>query len=357
MKGIGAMSDLSGEEETSFGEEAVTATRATAAAAPQAPVAQARYSYSSTALGFSARCQELLALGRVALRPQTDGAAATVRAARQIEAAVFERTGVRLENLKVLEVGPGQQLRYMRCFAQKNEVIGIDTDVILQGLGPSDVLKMVRTNPWMRTLKTLGRVALGRDSRFLSALARELGVEKLGPLPTAQMNAEKMTFPEESFGFVFSCSVFEHIADPLAALHEVARVLRPGGVACISVHLYTSHSGQHDPRIFAAREPTPPFWPHLRPAFAHTVRPSAFLNRLSLKQWKMLFSAAMPGVKFLYDRDREELALALGWLRADHELSDYDDDELLTVNVIAIWQKPAAQTARPMAEQKRVEVA
>lgn len=310
---------------------------------PSAPGAP--YSYSSTKIGFWPRCRELYQLARVSMRSQAEGAADTVRMVQKVEALVFERTGVRIENLKVLEIGPGQQLRHLRCFALKNEVVGIDTDEIPQRLGLGGLVRSARRNPWMRTVKTLARIALGKDMRFRAALARELGVEKFDPLPVLQMDAKKMRFADESFGFVFSCSVFEHIEGPRAAVEEVARVLRRGGAACISVHLYTSHSGQHDPTIFAAGRPVPPLWPHLRPALAHTVRPSAHLNRLSLTQWRRLFESVMPGVQFAYGRDNEDLTAALRDLRASNELSEYSDEELLTVNLVAVWKKPDAPVA------------
>lgn len=40
---------------------------------------------------------------------------------------------------------------------------------------------------------------------------------------------ERLTFPDDSFDVVVSQDVMEHVADPAAAMTEIARVLRPGG--------------------------------------------------------------------------------------------------------------------------------
>ena len=117
-------------------------------------------------------------------------------------------------------------------------------------------------------------------------------------------------------------------------------MLRPGGAAYVRVHLYTSHSGAHDPTIMASDVLSPPYWPHLRPALRHTVEPSTYLNRLSLGAWRAVFEEAMPGVTFFEDR-QEELAGPLRELREQGELAEYADEELLTLNLTAVWKKPA----------------
>jgi hypothetical protein len=105
------------------------------------------------------------------------------------------------------------------------------------------------------------------------------------------------------------------------------------------LHLYTSHSGQHDPSIYAQSKPQPPFWPHLRPAFQDAVHPSAYLNRLRLADWRALFREAMPGARFLYERQDRDFGDGLDQLRRSGELADYTDEELMTVNLVAVWKK------------------
>jgi SAM-dependent methyltransferase len=45
----------------------------------------------------------------------------------------------------------------------------------------------------------------------------------------------EIPFEDSKFGGVFSCWLFEHLADPERAICEVARVTRPGGYVCLIV--------------------------------------------------------------------------------------------------------------------------
>src|SRR5579859_2120688 len=300
----------------------------------------ARYSYSSMSTGLLGRLQELVHLAR-GLPKATKSTVKYVRRVHgETQTRVFERTGVIVAGKKVLDIGPGQQFGVLRCFSLANECVAIDTDVIPSGWDLAGWIGMLRHNTGMRVMKTLGRKALGVDRRIRTALARDLGVRDFPKERVLRMSATKMDFEPDTFDLVYSHSVFEHIDDPEAALSEVRRVLRPGGVAYISVHLYNSHAGAHDPRIFAQGSPKPPYWPHLRPTHAATVRPGTYLNKLSLADWRALFERIMPGVTYAADRDSDDLLPAIRAIREQGELLEYNDDELLTVNLIAIWQKP-----------------
>lgn len=62
--------------------------------------------------------------------------------------------------------------------------------------------------------------------------------------------SERMTeipFPDASFDFIYSYSVFEHVMEPELALRELYRVLKPGGV---SLHNFPSRWRPIEPHIF-----------------------------------------------------------------------------------------------------------
>ena len=95
----------------------------------------------------------------------------------------------------------------------------------------------------------------------------------------------------------------------------------------------------HDPKMLVQDKPEPPLWPHLREKYEHTVSPSAYLNKVRFEEWEKMFSRVMPGVQWSHER-QDYLAEPLREIRAGGELEGWSDEELLTLNFIAIWQKP-----------------
>ena len=89
----------------------------------------------------------------------------------------------------------------------------------------------------------------------------------------------------------------------------------------------------------ATRTTGVPYWPHLRPEHADSVVNSAYLNRLTLAQWRSLIESELPGAALSCVRD--DLLGELDNLRVAGELSAHTDDELLIRNLIVSWRKPA----------------
>lgn len=65
--------------------------------------------------------------------------------------------------------------------------------------------------------------------------------------PDVVADGARLPFPAATFDSVLTTQVLEHVPEPLAVLSEVARVLRPGGVALVTVPLNSGiHMAPHD---------------------------------------------------------------------------------------------------------------
>jgi len=314
-------------------------------------------SYTDRHLGMPGRTRELFNLWQ-SKRQDVPGQARQMLAEMEGSQSEMESAlGGRIQDKEVLIIGPGQQLVEMSFFARHNRVTGIDLDVIPQHPSVREYLRMFRNNGSVRTLKTMGRKAMGYD-RALRREAERAGLAVDADPVIVAMDAAAMTFPDGSFDCVFSHSCFEHLSEPGDVIRQVARVLRPGGLAHVDVHLYTSDSGCHDVRIFGGRRDSIPPWSHLRPQYRSLVQPNSYLNEIRLVQWRELFSRHWPGVTFRLRPERDPaIRGALAPLQADGELEGYEDEELLSVYLVAEWVKPAGRPARSaMPEPKERKV-
>jgi SAM-dependent methyltransferase len=108
--------------------------------------------------------------------------------------------------------------------------------------------------------------------------------------------AVRGSLPEATFDRVISFTVWEHITHPVEAITELARVMKPGGLAWIRANLYRGPTASHRTRDISF-----PF-PHLlfgddviAEGLRRAGRPAlgaAWVNRLTWEQYESAFIAA-----------------------------------------------------------------
>lgn len=241
--------------------------------------------------------------------------------------ALRRHAGLDIEGARVLDLGCGQRFPALLLFhAHGARATGIDTDVVDPRIGPGVWLRILRHNGVERLIKTLARRILF-DGPYLRELGRVAGRRlPLEGLDLRLMDARTLEFPDGHFDLVHSCAVFEHLADVTRVVEEMARVLRPGGMASIVIHLFTSLSGGHHPEwTFPDEEPSrriPP-WDHLRGNLFPT---HAYLNR-----WREARFRGVVGTGFdILEEERFTEGERLLSPDLEKELSAYTRPELTT---------------------------
>jgi ubiquinone/menaquinone biosynthesis C-methylase UbiE len=195
---------------------------------------------------------------------------------------------------KILEIGCGQRAsQTILLQAAGVHAIGIDREVPTYQMGVKRFCHIIKISGWERALKSLFRHFFF-DHQFFKQLSRQFG-ENLPPdqVNVCLMNAAQLSFPDDSFDFIFSSLVFEHIDDVPAAVAEVNRVLRPEGTAWINIHLFPSLSGGHhkdwtNPRKWPS--PKVPPWDHLR---ENRYPADNSLNKLRLGDYRRIFAESL----------------------------------------------------------------
>ena len=98
------------------------------------------------------------------------------------------------------------------------------------------------------------------DPQLKTRWAETAHVLRLSSYQTQYEDAQKLSFPDQSFDFAYSISVIEHIPGngDATALREMARVLRPGGRIVVEVPLRHQHieiMQEYDSKGFPLAQP------------------------------------------------------------------------------------------------------
>ena len=246
--------------------------------------------------------------------------------------------GIPVEKTRILEIGCGQTARQVALFhADGASIVGIDIEVPTYIMNLSVFLKVVRLNGIERALKSLARHILF-DKKFFTELSKEYGEPvTFNDLDVRIMDATNMIFESDSFDFVFSNMVFQHIDNVEGAVKEVNRMLKPTGIAAVSIHLFPSISGGicHEwlnPDQSPSKNVPP--WDHLR---ENRYPVNIHLNKLKINQYRKIFrtytniieeQTATEGEKLLPPAIEEEL-----------KNKGYTREDLLTRTILFLVRK------------------
>lgn len=147
-----------------------------------------------------------------------------------------------------------------------------------------------------------------------------------------------LPFPDNSFDLVTSMAAFEHFLHIPKVVSELHRVLRPGGMVWVSVHLFTSPSGGHNLSFTEFPLRTLPAgvdaWDHLRRRRLPFHVP---LNEWRKHQYLETFSRHFDIIKhYCIMREGDELLTP----DIEAELADYSRDELTCGALAIVARKP-----------------
>ncbi|HTG85469.1 MAG TPA: class I SAM-dependent methyltransferase [Pyrinomonadaceae bacterium] len=196
----------------------------------------------------------------------------------------------------------------------------------------------VREAGVMRTLRKLvGEIVY--DRHYYTTLARKTGLKLTERnLDLRKGDVHSVPIPDGSVDVVHSNATWEHIPDVAEANRQVARVLRPGGLAYIEIHLFPALSGGHDlPWIVPGKTELGDVrpWQHLTNP---TWQAPVFLNRLRERDYERLFKTT-PGLEIIgwQTEYTEGQQLLTEQIRA--QLPEYTPEELTKRSIIVVARR------------------
>jgi SAM-dependent methyltransferase len=212
-----------------------------------------------------------------------------------------------LQNKHILELGAGSRGSLITLFDESNYVVGIDLylGALKQGL-------------W-KAGKTFVRKILF-DPFFNHHLKNCHGRSPMTSRKVLNMDATSLDFSDNSFDFVYSRYLLEHIEDVGKVASECARVLKPGGTCYHIFALYTLLDGAHT-LDWSRHKP----WAHL---YSH-VTGNAYVNKYRLQKYRDDFDAAFGKGNVEFRLTQNDSASRNMKPAIREKLSDYADEELM----------------------------
>jgi SAM-dependent methyltransferase len=252
------------------------------------------------------------------------------------------RFGINVQSADILDVGCGSNAPMsVMLHAGGARVTGVDHAVGYRwGLGfkPERYWQYAKEAGVLKAARKVAGESV-YDRKYFTSLAAAAGLPLTERgLDLRAMDVNRLDFPDASFDLVHSNATWEHLADVRGANQEVARVLRPGGMAYIEIHLFPSLSGGHDlPWIVPGTTDLGGIlpWRHLRDA---AWQAPVYLNRLRERDYRKLF-AQTPGLEiadWMTEYVEGEELLNDEVRRA---LPGYSDEELTKRSIIAVLRR------------------
>ena len=223
----------------------------------------------------------------------------------------------RANRLRILDVANGRlRPQYALLKAEGHEVYGID-------LANRPLTSRVNMAYWIGRWMYNRKLGIPTES----SVEQTIVCGNVGLLP----------FPNNSFDLATSVAAFEHFLDVPAVVADLHRVVRPGGLVWVCLHLFTSPSGGHNLSFAQMPLRTLPkdvdAWDHLRRRRLSFHVP---LNEWRKQQYLEAFSRHFEILKeYCALREGEHLLTPV----IEAELSAYTRDELTCGSYVILARK------------------
>lgn len=253
-----------------------------------------------------------------------------------------------LERLdRVLELGPGSSLTTLGCFVAGGAEKAVGVDIQPMDSKPDDYyeeagryLAVASGFGWWRHFVEFPnhdgrRFSAWRGSDFIGAVRK---VDYRAPI-----EGHHLPFENESFDYVYSNAVLEHVEPVEATVRELARVLRPGGITAHEIDL-RDHDSQ-DPLEFLRfieeewRKVSTKYGDKdqgIERLLEGSWEGRVYCNRLRASDWVRVFEES--GFEILREEPTirvQESAIKRGSLAKPYSSMETDDLSIISVRILA----------------------